>query len=461
MKTGSSRRVLGLLALAAACTEPVPPIPDPDTTGMETAVQERIAAARSAIAEAPRSDQAWGRLGMVLHVHELHEPATAAYRQARRLDPDEIRWPYFLGDVLSAQGTDLDGAIEAFRAAIAIRPDYAPARLRLADALLLSGKPEAAVEAYGRALDLVPDLGPARLGRGQAQLQLDRLTAAVADLERAAELLPNSPTALYALSRAHLRLGRREEAEAVAARARRADGVDFYDDPLMREVRSEAASSNLLWERARALLSTDDTRAAIPLLKRVAQMRSDEPRIHHQLGAAYQAIGRGEPAIRELTRAVELDPELHDARVQLALALLDAGRPAEALPHLTAASRGRPDDSTIHALTGRAHLLREDLDAALEAFEEAGGAGSLPAWAHNSWGTVLAQRGRFTEAIEHFRMALAEQPSNPEILFHLGLALEGAGREREAVAHYRRALAIEPNPLAAARLSVLTRQSRR
>ena len=38
---------------------------------------------------------------MVTHAHELWDEALVAYRQAERLDLEDERWPYYLGDVLS------------------------------------------------------------------------------------------------------------------------------------------------------------------------------------------------------------------------------------------------------------------------------------------------------------------------------------------------------------------------
>ena len=64
--------------------------------------------------------------------------------------------------------------------------------------------------------------------------------------------------------------------------------------------------------------------------------------------------------------------------------------------------------------------------------------------AHNNLGTALTDRGRFEEAIVHYRKALEIKPDHAQTLNNFGLAIAHFGRLDEAAAQYRKALKVEP-----------------
>ena len=65
--------------------------------------------------------------------------------------------------------------------------------------------------------------------------------------------------------------------------------------------------------------------------------------------------------------------------------------------------------------------------------------------AHNSLGTVLAERDELGKAIEHYQTALEIWPDYELAQYNMGLALVGSGKVGEAISHFERALAIKPN----------------
>ena len=84
----------------------------------------------------------------------IYEVALRAYRRAQELEPEQHRWPYYLGDVLSIVGTDLEGAEKQFRRAMALYPDYAPAHMRLGNVLVARDRGAAAAVELEHALAL-------------------------------------------------------------------------------------------------------------------------------------------------------------------------------------------------------------------------------------------------------------------------------------------------------------------
>jgi tetratricopeptide (TPR) repeat protein len=108
--------------------------------------------------------------------------------------------------------------------------------------------------------------------------------------------------------------------------------------------------------------------------------------------------------------ALEVNPDSPAARVNLAIALADRGRLAEAAEHYRALLAVDPSNP-------KAHL---------------------------GLGQVLARASEPEGALAHLRMAAELQPENPLTHYNLGLLLSSLGREDEAIAAYRRALEVEP-----------------
>src|SRR5262249_10348001 len=65
--------------------------------------------------------------------------------------------------------------------------------------------------------------------------------------------------------------------------------------------------------------------------------------------------------------------------------------------------------------------------------------------AHNNLGVVLADLGRFGEAITHYERALALQPGRAETHYNMGSALQRRCQYAAALACYGQALALKPD----------------
>ena len=454
--------LLAAVLWAAACERPASEaarlLPEPDTTEMEEQVAQRLRETRSAVLEEPRSAATWGRFGMVAHAHELLDEAAVAYREAEKLDPRNERWPYYLGDVLSVLGTDLEAAEQAFRRAMELRPDYGPAHMRLGSVLVAAGRNEDAEPELERALVLAPELQPARVALAQVRLARGELEASAALLEEVLDTLPRHGQALSTLGQVYMRQGKREEARAIAVRARDPASYNLYSDPLMSEVVAEGRSSILLWERAKSYLDNGNYEQAALGLRQVVELRPSNPDVHLQLAIAYGNLDELQRTRYHLERAVALGPELADARVRLATVHIEQQQPAAAVPHLLEALELTPDDPHARWLLGRAQVLAGDLDAGLTTFEMAAAMGlEPPGWANNEWGSALAQMGRSEAALERFRAALDSEPENAQAHFYIGLLLEARGLVDEAVERYCRSMRAAANPPSATRLRALGR----
>ena len=135
----SSRLWLGVVALAATVatvaavvalrggSEPPAPVPELDLSEMEPAVSRKVQEHIEAVREAPRSGAAWGRLGRVLHAHDLEREAAACYETAVELEPNELEWHYLL--IHALRSVDADEALAQSQRALAVDRSYAPAHI--------------------------------------------------------------------------------------------------------------------------------------------------------------------------------------------------------------------------------------------------------------------------------------------------------------------------------------------
>jgi tetratricopeptide (TPR) repeat protein len=282
-----------------------------------------------------------------------------------------------------------------------------------------------------------------------------------------------------------------------------------------------------------------DLDTAVREFRRVAELAPALAAAHVNLGAVYLAKRDYGDAIPALRKALELSPDLTGAQSMLGtallaqgygcesiphletggaddllgVALLDCGRPREALDRLEAALQKRPGDPDLLYYLGRTHSelakrslerLRDEhpdsartqqmlgeaaaaggdraaaekhLRAAVAARSDLRGAhfaiGELllqageymkaeaefraearlsPGSAVTAWrlGSVLANLGRTNEAIAELKRANGLQQDMPETLLELGTLLNGSGDARAAEGYLRRVLEIEKDTALAA-----------
>jgi Flp pilus assembly protein TadD len=171
-------------------------------------------------------------------------------------------------------------------------------------------------------------------------------------------------------------------------------------------------------------------------------------RPHHNLGAAYEAMGRTADATREYALALAL--RTREAPVV---------RVGNASPQLGStsgdASAGEPDRGNVNALydAGIEHARRGQLDDAVRELKLALALQPEHAGLRNDLGNVYLAKERLGDAIHEYREAIRLEPRKADARTNLGLAYQRTGRLDEAVAEYREAVRLSPG-LATAHLNL-------
>ena len=224
-----------------------------------------------------------------------------------------------VGESLMSEGR-LDEALQQFILAIEENPTLTPAYMGMADVYSERGEYAAAEVGYRKATELEPSNFDAQFNHGRVLQILNRLSEAIRAYVRALSIRPNDFNANLSLATAYLQIGEPRQALFYAQHA-----VEL------------------------------DTRA---------------PAAREILGAVYSAIGRHNDAVREYQAAAELMELTPDLLLNLADSLGKARRYREMLNTLDQLVRLSPSAAAYERL-GYAHFRLNELDAALEAFEEA------------------------------------------------------------------------------------------
>src|SRR5512140_3633341 len=132
------------------------------------------------------------------------------------------------------------------------------------------------------------------------------------------------------------------------------------------------ARPDRLVARAQELFDAGDVHGAVHVLTEVTAGGGGFADAHHLLGLAYSMLGRKDDALKELDRALELNPRYVDAHLNRAVLLNDLGRYEEAAAAFgKAQDLGKVDDTGFSApMASRLANLHAEL---AEAYVEAGG----------------------------------------------------------------------------------------
>lgn len=158
------------------------------------------------------------------------------------------------------------------------------------------------------------------------------------------------------------------------------------------------------------------------------------------------ALGRAEftVAAEALDQAWNGGYQTPRLRLDLARALLGAGRIDEALAHYQAALARAPNDATLLDTVAGLYQAKGRPEQALALFARLGNPDQLPVGALTRLGDLQQQAGNYEAAAATYRRALALAPREAELHLRLGIVLSWIGQRPEALVSLREALALQP-----------------
>ena len=336
--------------------------------------QERL---KTATELAPDRAEPHRVLGLVLIAGRRYDEAIDAMRKAIKLDPQDERARLALADALVASGRldeagrELEQTLQALTASGRARyalglvyqrqGRYADARGELAKAAAMNpllGENsiyqsmgamarsqqdyDGAIDAFSARVDLVPNDPRAHRELGDMYFRQGRHEQALAEFTASLVLDRMNAETLTAIGQVHLREGRFQEAAAAAREAIRLEDAN-------KEARYLLAMSLLrlgLESDGRRELEIYQRLQSEATAARARQLEIEGLRRDAAVSAANKDYAK---AVTLLRQALERDAGSAPLRVDLGIALLDSGRPSEAVEQLTAALSSLADDPDVHA----------------------------------------------------------------------------------------------------------------
>jgi tetratricopeptide (TPR) repeat protein len=178
------------------------------------------------------------------------------------------------------------------------------------------------------------------------------------------------------------------------------DGVPAnLAEVIPQSARVRASYGAWLLRQGRPNDASDELRKALEIQPTLATALID-------LGQAQLAIGNADFAIEQLEKAVECAPQSAAAEAALGKALFFTGDSESALRHLTDAVDLAPDDALFNLYLGRVQAELRRPEEALASFDQAIALDPSLAEAYNARGMIHMELTHFDEAIDDFDQAI-------------------------------------------------------
>lgn len=306
-----------------------------DMSGAERLMQAAVAESRQEVAAlltAPEPDRpklagAYGRLGALALLLEMEAQADACFRNARELQPEEFRWPYYAG-YLAMMAGNADQALTHLQAAKDIDPDYRTLYLRIGKVQLDRSELPEARAALGRVADTPGLVTAANYYLGQIANLERRHEDAVAHLEKALAADPQASEVHYPLAQAYRAMGKDELAREHLGQFQLK--TPEAKDPLLEQLKGAAKRSVPAFREGLHAIRQGDYSAAAERFAEGLAIDPDNVSARVSYARALYLSGRGAEAGEQLERALAAKPDELLASFLLGVLRQQQGKPKQA-----------------------------------------------------------------------------------------------------------------------------------
>lgn len=180
--------------------------------------------------------------------------------------------------------------------------------------------------------------------------------------------------------------------------------------------------------------------------KQKEEKLTEDAEYHYKMASAYFDSHEVPLAIKELTEALELDPNHKEAHYLMGFIYHGRRDYPKAIRHYRAALKTDPQYHFARNNLGTVYLATERWPEAAEQFEKLleEPLYPTPELAHNNLGWALYQRGKHKRALEHFKMAVFLKPQMCLAHNNLGLTHQEMGNGNRAMDAFMEAVRLCP-----------------
>ena len=360
-----------------------------------------------------------GNLKALLALADLARAANRAdeaeqwLKQARFQHPQAVIPALRLVEHYQKQG-DLKGALQVASEIAASRPDTPAVLMALGHTQFAAGEYSDARNTLRSLIELEPGSPEAHYLQGLVELKLGNQAAGRDSFLKAVGLRADYPAAQVMLGQQYIRVGDYEAARAVAGDLEKSHPEAAYGDELAGDIYvasgdhgkardaygkayEKAASALLARKIYQSSIRLNDTRSAHAALMRWLEQHPDDVAIRGTLAFNLMREGRRKQAIEQFRLILEHEPGNVVALNNIAWLYQQEG------------------DSSALTYAERAHELAPDRPDVMDTL-----------------GWLLVQNGEINRGLILLQEARVKAPHEPEIHFHMAVALHKAGRNAEA-----------------------------
>jgi len=493
---------LTLLAAIAAAQQPNPQLVEGINAIDAADYEQAVTSLKQAVAAQPNSEVALFHLGIAYFYLQQYPEALAAFRKAEQLSPARPGVQLYIGNIYAAQGA-LEEAINAYRKELfkLAGPQKTDVLVVLGRTLARTGQLDQAKKALSKAIYYDPKYVEAYYQLGQVYLQLGQPEQALKEFQQAGEVLQEWNDMNVRLQRLPVTEQRRQGTteEAMTQQYSRAElfarqlglwpdlnkaigdtylalgewtnARNAYRQALNRsQLGNPSDVKEMFYDEGLLYSAIPMTNNAIEAAEKALEFSPDYPPAHELLSEIYAlqaSTYASEPdrnivshsyeeAIKELQKALDLNPSSVHALTELARTYLDQAKKLEpgsaavvnaAHQAMSAAERGLeidPQNADLYIQLARAELLQENYAAALETAQHALALKPTDVTALNTAGLAAYYRNDLSQAVQYFTEAIRNNPEHSQSHMNLGNAFFQMRSWYRARRQYNKALEYIP-----------------
>jgi tetratricopeptide (TPR) repeat protein len=352
------------------------------------------------VKEAPDFYPAWRRIAQYAFADKEYDRAQEALKhllEASEKDPETIR---MMGEVHLAKG-ETGEAQASFREAIGIFQDYARRR---------------------------PEQPSIHFRLAQLHIRVGEIEQAKSRLATVVELAPNSPSAVLLLS--ELQINSREAAKAIAP---------------LEDLASRQPSALAFELLGKAYMQEKKFAQATPAFTRFSELAPSEPRAHFMMGTSLAAEGKIPGSVRELEKALEMNPSYVEPLALLASIDARQQRLGSALKRVQDQMAKIEVTGQHQFLLGQLHAASNQMDYAEAAYKKAVELDPNLNAAYAQLASIYVQTNRTDAALAEMEKGLEHNPKNVPVMMMKGMLQHQKGSVEDAQLTYEGLLGINPN----------------
>lgn len=224
--------------------------------------------------------------------------AINSFRKALSINPNYVAALNNLGIALQRQG-DLEGAFNCFQMALSLQPNQAELLSNFGDALRQNNQTDKAVECLKTAITLDPHLPSAHLNLGKALDDMGQQEDAIRCIEQALTLNPNHVESLLALARIYADQGQFTRAKEYVDHTLRLSPNNFEAWASLAFFKKMTPNDNAWAQQALSLLGSSSNSAECVLLNYALGKYFDETQQHELAFHHYSLANQAQKARNE------------------------------------------------------------------------------------------------------------------------------------------------------------------